>query len=193
MGRTDRAVALIDGMNLFNNAKTAFGYGFPNYDPLQLSQAVSAALGCELLETRFYSGIHSVERNPDRHHFWRAKTDHMRACGVHVFTRMLSYSGEIPQEKGIDMRIGLDAFKLVIREACDTIIIFSRDQDFTEIRDYVTEFTAEQNRTVRLVSAFPATADGPRYGIRGFQSFRIFKTMYDACIDPRDYRPRKRG
>lgn len=191
VGRIDRAIALVDGMNLFNNAKTAFGYEFPNYDVAKLSRAVSAALGCKLVETRFYSGMHSVERNRDRHMFWRAKTDRMRASGVHVFTRMLSYSGEFPEEKGIDMRIGLDAFRLVVREMCDTIIIFSRDQDFTEVKDYVNEFAAEQNRAVRLVSAFPVTKSGPRYGIRGFQSFRISKAMYDACIDHWDYRPRR--
>ena len=35
-----RAIAFIDGQNLFYAAKYAFGNAWPNYDPLKLSQAV---------------------------------------------------------------------------------------------------------------------------------------------------------
>lgn len=187
----DRAVALIDGMNLFNGAKLAFGYGFPNYDVVKLSEAVSRVLGCELIETRFYTGIHSARVDGERHYFWRAKTKHMRSEGVVVFTRPLSYAGAVPEEKGVDMRIGLDALDMVVRNLCDTVIIFSRDQDFMELKEYVNRYAREQSRTVRLVSAFPSTGSGPKYGIRGFENFRIFREMYDACIDPRDYRLRR--
>lgn len=32
-----RAVAFFDGQNLFHSAKRAFGYTFPNYDPVLLA------------------------------------------------------------------------------------------------------------------------------------------------------------
>lgn len=32
--QTKRVTAFVDGQNLFNAAKYAFGYRFPNYDPL---------------------------------------------------------------------------------------------------------------------------------------------------------------
>src|SRR2546425_2551527 len=35
-----RAVAFIDGQNLFHAAKEAFGYRWPNFDPLKLSTEV---------------------------------------------------------------------------------------------------------------------------------------------------------
>jgi hypothetical protein len=38
-----RAIAFIDGQNLFNSAKEAFGYHFPNYDVLRLSQTICAS------------------------------------------------------------------------------------------------------------------------------------------------------
>lgn len=37
---TKRAVAFFDGQNLFNHAKAAFGYDYPNYDPTKLFNAI---------------------------------------------------------------------------------------------------------------------------------------------------------
>ena len=38
-----RAVAFIDGQNLFHAAKEAFGYRHPNFDPLKLAATVFKA------------------------------------------------------------------------------------------------------------------------------------------------------
>jgi hypothetical protein len=43
-----RTVAFFDGQNLFNAAKEAFGYGFPNYDPMCLAAALSRRRGWHL-------------------------------------------------------------------------------------------------------------------------------------------------
>jgi hypothetical protein len=43
-----RAIAFFDGQNLFYAAKYAFGYSWPNYDPLKLAQAVCRAQGWQL-------------------------------------------------------------------------------------------------------------------------------------------------
>jgi hypothetical protein len=40
-----RAIAFIDGQNLFHNARNAFGYTYPNYDVQKLAQAVCAVHG----------------------------------------------------------------------------------------------------------------------------------------------------
>ena len=38
-----RTVAFVDGQNLFYAAKYAFGYNWPNYEPLKLACAVPAS------------------------------------------------------------------------------------------------------------------------------------------------------
>lgn len=38
-----RAIAFVDGQNLFHAARHAFGYTFPNYDVKKLAQAVCQA------------------------------------------------------------------------------------------------------------------------------------------------------
>ncbi len=40
-----RTIAFFDGQNLFYAARHAFGYLWPNYDPLKLAQAVCQAQG----------------------------------------------------------------------------------------------------------------------------------------------------
>ena len=68
-----RAIAFFDGQNLFYAAKYAFGYSWPNYDPLKLAQAVCQAQGWQLLKTCFYTGVPSSDDDLFWNHFWTAK------------------------------------------------------------------------------------------------------------------------
>ena len=184
------AVAFFDAMNLFYAVKSLYGYRHPNFDPLLLARAVSDKLDCDLLQARYYSGIHSIRFSREQHLWLVSKSNVLKSQGVHVYTRPLQYIGDVPKEKGIDIRIALDIVHVALEGNADTIVLFSTDQDFTELNDTVQVISESQQRQIRLVSAFPSTRSDPRYGITGFDWFRIPKPMYDACIDPRDYRPR---
>ena len=52
-----RTFVFIDGQNLFYAAREAFGYNYPNYDPLALSRKVCSKQSWELAEIHFYTGI----------------------------------------------------------------------------------------------------------------------------------------
>ncbi len=52
-----RAVAFVDGQNLFHSARESFGYYYPNYDVLALAKAVCRKEGWELVQARFYTGV----------------------------------------------------------------------------------------------------------------------------------------
>ena len=56
-----RAVAFFDGQNLFHAAREAFGFSFPNFDPLELALTVAGVKGYQLTQVRFYTGV------PDAH------------------------------------------------------------------------------------------------------------------------------
>ncbi len=58
------AVAFIDGQNLFDAAKEAFGYTFPNYDAPALAREVCRASGWVLEKVYFYTGIPSAPGQP---------------------------------------------------------------------------------------------------------------------------------
>ena len=68
-----RAIAFFDGQNLFHAAKEAFGYSYPNYDPLKLAIAICREQGWSLSAVRFYTGIPDLSDNTFLNHFWSAK------------------------------------------------------------------------------------------------------------------------
>jgi len=49
-----RAVAFVDGQDLFHNVRVVFGYTFPNYNVEKLAEAVCVARGWTLARVQFY-------------------------------------------------------------------------------------------------------------------------------------------
>jgi uncharacterized LabA/DUF88 family protein len=199
-----RAVTFFDGQNLFHSAKAAFGYRFPNYDPVALSNAVCAARGWQCTQVRFYTGVPDETDNPTWNHFWIHKGAQMGREGVVVFTRPLRYRNkEVPlpgggtytfldgDEKGIDVRIALDVIRLAHRQEYDVAVLFCRDQDLSELADEIRTISQEQNRWIKTASAYPYSAVVRNFrGIDRTEWIRIDRPMYDACLDARDYRPK---
>ena len=202
--QTKRAIAFFDGQNLFHAVKHAFGYSFPNYDPLCLARKVCEQQGWQLAQIRFYTGVHTPEGDEFWHRFWAAKLGVMGRQGIKTFRRDLRYQNTrvtlpegrevtvpIGQEKGIDVRIALDTVRLVLDDACDVVLIFSQDQDLSEVADEVRAIARRQDRWVKIASAFPVSPTyANRRGINKTDWIRIDKKTYDGCLDLRDYRPK---
>lgn len=197
-----RGVAFVDGQNLFHAAREAFGTAYPSYDPVSLARAVSAAQGWQLVQTRFYTGVPNPADDPRWHGFWTRKLLSLSRAGVVVFNRALRYRNKtvkLPdgtkhafltgEEKGIDVRIALDIIRLAHRRELDVALVFSQDQDFSEVAEEIRLIAQEQGRWIKIASAFPysPTSRNPR-GINKTDWIRIDRRMYDACVDPRDYR-----
>ena len=198
-----RTYAFVDGQNLFLQSKDAFGYKFPNYDIGALAREACKSNGWELAEARFYTGIHDATVNPFWNAFWVNRTAQMGQTGVKVIMRPLRYrnkSVRLPdgtehtflaaEEKGIDVRIALDVISGARNRLYDVGIIFSQDQDLAEVASEIRTIAKEQGRWIKIACAFP---DSPtarnRRGINNTDWIRLDRTMYDRCIDPRDYRP----
>jgi uncharacterized LabA/DUF88 family protein len=199
-----RAVVFFDGQNLFHGAKAAFGHSFPNYDPRLLAAAVCRAHAWALVESRFYTGVPDSRDDPFWNHFWVAKLEQMARTGLHTFSRALRYrnrlvqipggavvSTRVGQEKGIDVRIALDVVRLAQQNVYDVGVVFSQDQDLSEAADEVRLIAREQQRWIKLASAFPSspTAKNSR-GINKTDWIAIDRATYDSCLDRRDYRPK---
>ena len=97
-----------------------------------------------------------------------------------------------PHEKGIDLRLGLDVVRMARSGQLDVAVIFSQDQDLAEVAEEVRDISRSANRWLKVVSAFPdsPTATAKR-GIDKTDWFPMDQAFYDACLDPRDYRPRR--
>jgi len=199
-----RAAAFFDGQNLFYAAKMAFGYSYPNYDPDALARAVCAKRGWRVDSVCFYSGIPRVRDDPHWNYFWTAKLAVMGTRGVRTFTRHLRYRNQsillpngrestvlVGQEKGIDIRIALDVVRMARENRYDVAILFSQDQDLSEIVDEVRSIAIAQDRWIKLACAFPVspTCENTR-GINRTDWIPIERATYNACLDPNDYRMR---
>ena len=201
-----RAITFIDGQNLFHCAQECFDYHYPNYDVLGLSRAVCEANGWALAEARFYTGIPDNIDDPFWNAFWTKKLLAISRQGVGKFSRALRYRDRVidigdgvtitkrlGEEKGIDVRIAVDVVRLAHRNAYDVAVIFSQDQDLSEAAKEIRQISYEQQRWIKVVSAFPWRLGAPNErGIEGTDWFQISRALYDQCIDAFDYRPPRR-
>ena len=197
-----RAVAFIDGQNLFHHSREAFGYHFPNYDIHKLVNAIVAQEGWNLVGTCFYTGVPDATDDPMWNRFWTNKLASMGRQGITVFSRSLLYRNNavtLPdgslftflhgEEKGIDVRIALDIIGQAVRNEYDVAVVFSQDQDLSEVADEIRVIATQQNRWIRIACAYPISPTSKnRRGINGTQWIKIDRRLYDACIDPKDYR-----
>jgi len=124
--------------------------------------------------------------------------------GIHVYSRPLKYRNQtiklpdgtdhsflVGQEKGIDIRIGLDIVRLAHRKDFEVALVFSQDQDLSEVADEIRLIAKEQSRFIKIASAFPVS---PTYtnsrGINKTDWIPFDRNIYATCIDSRDYRPK---
>jgi hypothetical protein len=138
-------------------------------------------------------------------HFWTAKLAQMGRVGIQAFSRHLKYRNQalrlpdgqmatvlVGSEKGIDVRLALDVVAAARNNTCDVALIFSQDQDLSEVADEVRAISMQQGRWIKVACAFPVS---PTYsntrGIDKTDWIRINRTTYDNGLDPRDYRPRE--
>jgi len=197
-----RALTFIDGQNLFHSARLAFGYTYPNYDVLALAGRLCRLQGWQSTQVRFYTGIPASSDDAGWHRFWSAKLAMMGRQGIHVYSRPLRYrtktvrlpNGEMVtfvagEEKGVDVTIALDVIRLAHRAEYDVALLFSQDQDLSEVAEEVRIISREQRRWLKIVCAFPSSSSSRnRRGIDKTDWIRIDRATYDACLDRRDYR-----
>jgi hypothetical protein len=84
----------------------------------------------------------------------------------------------------------LDALDAAHLGQPDVALIFSQDQDLSELASLTRQVARLQDRWIKIASAFPGcTGASNRCGINGTDWCPIDRATYDACIDTRDYRP----
>jgi hypothetical protein len=100
-----RTIVFFDGQNLFHAARAAFGYTFPNYDPMALSTTVCKQQGWKLVEVRFYTGVPDAGDDPFWNHFWTSKL-------AQTGRRWIKNRKRIPSEPSLDKSQGNQLHRL---------------------------------------------------------------------------------
>ncbi len=197
-----RTIAFIDGQNLYHSVRESFGYTYPNYDVLALSRTICQSKSWELSQVRFYTGIPDRNDDPFWNYFWVAKLRVLSWQKVYTYSRPLRYRNRIVklpdgtehsylagEEKGIDVRMAIDIIRMAHHNEYDVALIFSQDQDLSEVASEIRTIAREQNRWIKVACAFPfSPTTRNRRGIEKTDWVYIDRATYDACIDRRDYR-----
>lgn len=196
------AMAFVDGQNLFQHAKAAFGHYHPNYDLIKLHGKICEDQGWQPSLIRFYTGVPSAQHSPMWAGYWSSRLLSMKRSGINVTTRPIRYRTkeveidgelkevEIPQEKGIDLRLALDAIRCFRENQFNVAVIYSQDQDLNELAEELRTMAQEEDRWLHIACAFPDSPSASyRRGINNTNWIKIDQATYDSCIDPRDYRP----
>ena len=195
-----RTIVLIDGQNLFHLAKRAWApadvspsspYAWPSYDVERLAGTLASRVpGRILSEIRFYTGVPNWPSQKFWHSFWTKKLRHLRNRGVHVYAGRVNSGG---QEKGVDVSLALDLVQATHEQRYDVAIIVSQDWDFGPAIRLAKAIAEAQGRNLEFESAFPVGSVSTSIrGVPGTKWVPIDKATYDACRDPRDYRPKRR-
>jgi len=187
-------VMFFDCQNLFGSVKNLWKYSYPNYNPIELSRLVISKEfpeRCKLTGIRLYTGIHNISINPKWHSFWNKKllAHKSQDSRVYFFTKPLLYSDNVPREKGIDVRIVLDLVRMARLNEYDIAVLFSQDNDFSEVAEEIRSIAIEKQRWIKIASAYPF--DQLNVKIRGVNKtdwIKLSKNEYDSCIDSADYR-----
>lgn len=190
---TKRAVAFIDASNTRASARRAFGESFGNFNPVALAEEVCAAQGWTLAGVSYYLGVPDVRVTEDGHYTWMKRCARWRKQGVRVFTRTLLQDEQGTQrEKGIDVRLALDAVSQFRRGLYDVALIFSQDQDFSELAAELKAIAREEKRWVQVISAFPAaeTTEAAPSGISGTIGLALGETEFRKVLDTPENRKR---
>jgi len=160
--RLKRAAAFVDGQNLFHAVRRVFGASQPDVDVQRLAATICESRGWTLSSVSFYTGVPRQRDDPFWHAVWSGKLRAMRGLGVTTITRPLRYR-----------------------------VLFSQDQDFRELADEVRAISQRQRRWVKIACAFPAAAGRQdERGVDHTDWITFDRAVYEACRDPRDYRPR---
>jgi hypothetical protein len=86
-------------------------------------------------------------------------------------------------------RIALDCVGLSLSDDLDVALIFSQDQDMSEVVDEIKKIARLEKRWIKVACAFPLSATASnRRGINGADWVPFGEDLYNRCLDPRDYR-----
>ena len=82
--------------------------------------------------------------------------------------------------------------RLAIEKQYDVAVLFSQDQDLAEVVTDVKQIAKLQARWIKIACAYPvANQPAVSRGINNTDWLPMGQAFYNACLDLRDYRPKK--
>lgn len=187
-----RVLLFVDGQNLYHRCRHHFGY--PWAHPLALAKALvdedRAKQGDThvLAGVRYYTGIHDANRNPRGHALMERRLRAYEAAGVRTLPSPLRYdSTGRAREKGIDVRLALDLYRLGSKGLYDVAIIVSEDSDLDPAAQDVYSLRDEE-RWLAVENALPWSSHSHTRWLPSVRRRRVIdQAMFDRIRDRGQY------
>jgi uncharacterized LabA/DUF88 family protein len=186
-------MVFVDAQNLYHSCRHHFGH--PWVHPQALAEALVAEDRVKQGDThvlhgvRYYTGIHDANRNSRGHALMKRRLCAYEAAGVHTLQIPLRYdSSGRAREKGVDVRMALDLFRLGSKGLYDVAIIVSEDSDLDPAAQDVYSLR-DAERWIAVENALPW--GGPNSHTRWLASVRrrrrIDRELFDRIRDTNRY------
>ena len=211
-----RVLVFVDGQNLYKRCEDLFGH--PLCYPRKLAEELAGPRNKNPVSIRYYTGRPSpninaaearkaatldrrlaameadqitVVRRQLRYHWaWGHRQNLPRPTRTSPPQTVTMRPWQRPQEKGIDLILGLDVVEFILTGVCDVAIVVSLDRDLAEIPIALrTLAKLRKKKPYRLEAAVPV-ADGRRHPkqLAGFNyTHQITRVMFERCRDNTDY------
>ncbi len=212
-----RVMVFIDGQNLFHRCEALFGH--PMCHPRALAEELAGVRTTKDVDVRYYTGrpnpnisqaeskkaglldrrLHAIRgdnvtvvHRPLRYHWaWGHREKLPRPTAASPPQQVMMKPWQRPQEKGIDLILGLDVVEFILSDACDVAVVVSMDRDLCEIPTALRTLGKLRSTPYRLEAAVPV-ADGGRKQPKRLPGFnythQITRGMFNRCRDNTDYR-----
>lgn len=209
-----RVMVFVDGQNLYNSCRRTFGH--PHCHPHLLAEHLAGPRARNRVACRFYTGrpnpniphetrrarnldrrLNAMSRvgvtivkRPLRYHWDWGHQEDLPAPGPGVAAQEVTMTPwQRPQEKGIDLAIGLDVVEFALTDLLDVAVIVSLDRDLAEIPRALRNLNRLVGRPVRLEAAVavPEGLPNPKR-LEGFHfTHQITPAVFARLRDDTDY------
>ncbi|EQB64860.1 MAG: hypothetical protein AMDU3_IPLC00004G0438 [Thermoplasmatales archaeon I-plasma] len=140
-----KAALLIDNSNFYHSLKDSRRLPFPPADYEKLFSLLSEQFGFDLRTVYLYDAIKDSSKEKSQYAQQQKFHSGIRALSakwpVTIKTRKLKYRpfGRefIPEEKGVDVLLVVDAITLALNGEIETIIVLSGDADFVPLIEFL--------------------------------------------------------
>ncbi len=209
-----RVLVFFDGQNLYKRCRELFGH--PLCHPHLLAEHLAGPRTATRPGARFYTGRHNPNDYPEQARSLDRRLAGMRTHGVNVETRQLRYhwawgpatklprprenvedqvaymkTYQRPQEKGIDLVLGLDVVEFILTDVCDVAIIVSLDRDLWEIPNAINNLRSGGaiKRPYRIEAAVPVpdSQKAPKILPRFAFTHQITRQVFERVRDDTNY------
>lgn len=194
-----RCIAYVDMQWMLRTSKFMFDNQLPNFNPKKFAEHVCAQNGYVLEATKAYIDVPSQEENPWWSSLWRMRVEDLDSAGVKTwFTPQRLRQAQcivtdapptrvyVRSDMEVSIKMSVDIMRDVCTEKAQVVLLISKENKYIELVESLKVFAREEDKYVKIISAYPYAAERGKNGHAGINRtdwFPITAELYEQCTD----------